>query len=124
MDGKSEKWRKGADDLLATLAVENKYVVADMMIIFLESAGYGLKDWSPLGGVFKRAAKKGIIKRIDRPTKQALWVSQVYHAKPGELPQLIEGEIIRFKGFGKSVDHVTFKIAEVIGNVVTLERHD
>lgn len=77
-DGKSEAWRNAADELLATLAVENKYIVADMVIIFLESAGYGLDDYSPLGGVFKRAAKKGIISKIDRPTKQALWLSKVY----------------------------------------------
>lgn len=80
MDGKSQAWRDAADDLLATLCVENKYIVADMLIIFLESANYGLNDYSPLGGVFKRAAKKGIISRIERPTKQALWVSKVYQA--------------------------------------------
>lgn len=78
MDGKSKAWRDAADELLAVLAVENRYLVSDMLIIFLESAGYGLDDYSPLGGVFKRAAAKGIIKRIDRPTKQALWISQVY----------------------------------------------
>lgn len=78
MDGKSEEWRDGADRLLEALARENKYIVADMVIIFLESAGYGLPDYSPLGGVFKRAAKKGIITRIDRPTKQALWLSKLY----------------------------------------------
>ena len=78
-DGKSQAWRDAADQLLKALALENKYIVADMVQIFLESAGYGLLDYSPLGGVFKRAAKAGIIKRIDRPTKQALWVSQVYH---------------------------------------------
>lgn len=78
MDGKSQAWRDAADDLLATLAVENKYLVGDMLVIFLESAGYGLESYEPLGGVFKRAAKKGIISKIDRPTKQALWVSKVY----------------------------------------------
>lgn len=78
MDGKSEEWREGADRLLEALAKENKYIVSDMVIIFLESAGYGLPDYSPLGGVFKRAAKKGIITRIDRPTKQALWISNLY----------------------------------------------
>lgn len=81
MDGKSQAWRNAADDLLKALARENKYLVADMLIIFLESAGYGLKDYSPLGGVFKRAAKEGIIKRVDRPTKQALWVSEVYYER-------------------------------------------
>lgn len=78
MDGKSTAWRDAADRLLEALAKDNKYIVADMVQIFLESAGYGLDDYSPLGGVFKRAAKRGIIKRIERPTKQALWISQVY----------------------------------------------
>lgn len=78
IDGKSQAWRDAADNLLETLAVTNQYIVADILIIFLESAGYGLESYEPLGGVFKRAAKKGIIKKIDRPTKQALWVSLVY----------------------------------------------
>lgn len=78
MDGKSQAWRDAADRLLEALARDNQYIVADMVIIFLESAGYGLPDYSPLGGVFKRAAKKGIIARVDRPTKQALWVSKLY----------------------------------------------
>lgn len=78
MDGKSKAWRDAADQLLDALARENKYIVSDMLIIFLESAGYGLDDYSPLGGVFKRGAKRGIITRIDRPTKQALWLSKIY----------------------------------------------
>lgn len=78
MDGKSQAWRDAADKLLEALAKNNQYIVADMVIIFLESAGYGLADYSSLGGVFKRGAKKGIIKRVDRPTKQALWVSKLY----------------------------------------------
>lgn len=78
MDGKSQAWRDAADRLLEALARDNQYIVADMVIIFLESAGYGLQDYSSLGGVFKRAAKRGIIKRVERPTKQALWLSTVY----------------------------------------------
>ena len=78
MDGKSKAWRDAADQLLEALARENKYIVADMVQVFLESAGYGLPDYSPLGGVFKRAAKRGIISKIDRPTKQALWLSKIY----------------------------------------------
>jgi len=78
MDGKSQAWRDAADKLLEALARDNQYIVADMVQIFLESAGYGLDDYSPLGGVFKRAAKKGIIKRIARPTRQALWKSELY----------------------------------------------
>lgn len=84
MDGKTQAWRDAADKLLEALARENKYIVSDMLIIFLESAGYGLDDYSPLGGVFKRGATKGIIKRIDRPTKQALWLSQIYGGQNGE----------------------------------------
>ncbi len=78
MDGKSQAWRDAADKLLEALARDNQYIVSDMVIIFLESAGYGLDDYSALGGAFKRAAKRGIIKRVDRPTKQALWTSNLY----------------------------------------------
>lgn len=78
VDGKSQAWRDAADKLLEALAKDNQYIVADMVQVFLESAGYGLNDYSALGGVFKRAAQRGIIKRIDRPTKQALWASQIY----------------------------------------------
>lgn len=78
MDGKSQAWRDAADKLLEALARENRYVVADMLIVFLESAGYGLNDYTPLGGVFKRAAKREIISKVDRPTKQALWRSKIY----------------------------------------------
>lgn len=78
MDGKDQAWRDAADRLLEALARDNQYIVADMLVIFLESADYGLPDYSPLGGVFKRAAKRGIIKRIEKKTKPALWASQVY----------------------------------------------
>lgn len=78
MDGKSQAWRDAADRLLEALARENKYIVADMLVIFLESSGYGLKDYTPLGGVFKRAAKKGILRKVDRPGKQALWYSPIH----------------------------------------------
>lgn len=81
MDGKTLEWRHAADELLEALARENKFIVSDMLIIFLESAGYGLDDYAPLGGVFKRGAKKGVISRIERPTKQALWLSKLYKAE-------------------------------------------
>lgn len=80
IDGKSQAWRDAADKLLEALARDNKYIVGDMLVIFLESANYGLDDYTPLGGVFKRAAKRGIISKVDRPTKQALWVSKVYQS--------------------------------------------
>lgn len=82
MDGKSQAWQDAADKLLEALARDNKYIVGDMVIVFLESADYGLDNYTPLGGVFKRAAKKGIIKKVDRNTKQALWVSQIYKPCP------------------------------------------
>lgn len=78
MDGKSQAWRDAADRLVEALARDNQYIVGDMLIIFLESAGYGLDSYTSLGGVFKRAAKRGIIKRIDAGNKQALWASNVY----------------------------------------------
>ena len=78
IDGKSNAWRDAADQLLEALARGDKYIVADMVQVFLESAGYGLDDYSPLGGVFKRAAAKGIIGKIERPKKQALWFSKIY----------------------------------------------
>lgn len=82
IDGKSQAWQDAADKLIEALARENKYIVGDMVIVFLESAGYGLDNYTPLGGVFKRAAKKDIIKKIDRNTKQALWVSKIYKPCP------------------------------------------
>lgn len=78
MDGKSQAWRDAADRLLESLAQHNQYIVGDMLIIFLESAGYGLKNYTALGGVFKRAANKGIIKRINAGNKQALWASNIH----------------------------------------------
>jgi len=78
IDGKSQAWQDAADKLIEALARDNKYIVGDVVIIFLESAGYGLDNYTPLGGVFKRAAKRGIIKKVDRNTKQALWYSTIY----------------------------------------------
>lgn len=77
--GKSKEWREAADRLLIDLASNNQYIVSDMLIIFLESSGFGLDDYSPLGGVFKRAAKGGIIKRIKQGSKQTLWLSKIYN---------------------------------------------
>jgi len=87
MDGKSQAWRDAAGKLLEALARDNRYIVSDILIVFLESAGYGLKDYSPLGGVFKRAAKAGIISKIEQPkrSKQSLWVSNVYKGASLEM---------------------------------------
>ena len=90
MDGKSQAWRDAADKLIEALARDNKYIVGDMLVIFLESAGYGLDSYEPLGGVFKRAAKRGIISKIDRPTKQALWISKLYKSEPEDANRTAE----------------------------------
>lgn len=83
MDGKSEEWREAAARLLTALAKTNQYLVSDIVIVFLESAGYGLEDYSSLGGVFRRAAKAGIIKKIDQPkkSKQSIWASLIFEGK-------------------------------------------
>lgn len=78
MYGKSLEWREGADKLLLSLAKDNRYIVSDMLVIFLESSGYGLEDYSVLGGVFRRAVKAGIIKKVKQPTRQPLYVSKLY----------------------------------------------
>lgn len=125
MDGKSQAWRTAADKLVEALAKENKYIVSDMVIIFLESAGYGLEDYSPLGGVFKRAAKKGIVTRVDRPSKQALWHSQIYDQRHSSdfAPILKKGQVVGFRNFPGGIDKVTFKIADITDNRLILERH-
>jgi len=78
MDGKTQAWRDAADKLLEALARDNQYVIGDILILFLESAGYGLDDYTPLGGVFKRAVKRGTISKIATNRKQALWKSNIY----------------------------------------------
>lgn len=106
MDGKSQAWRDAADKLLEALARENKYLVADMVILFLESAGYGLEDYSALGGVFKRAGKRGMIKQVRKTKNQILWVSNVY----GELQSpILKEDTVRLRGFRNYVDG-TYKI--------------
>lgn len=132
IDGKSQAWRDGADKLLEALARDNRYIVADMLIIFLESADYGLDDYTPLGGVFKRAAKKGIIKKVDAARKQALWYSQIYGqpADPGylrmplnvlqmDIPEIHEGKEIYLQGFGKTDGK--YRVVAIKDNSVSLE---
>lgn len=132
IDGKSQAWRDAADRLLEALARENKYIVGDMVIVFLESAGYGLDNYEPLGGVFKRAAKRGIIKKIDRPTKQALWYSTIYNTPSvpdylkmplepmqKDVPDIHKGKEIYLDGFGK-IDG-KYRVVDVKDNQVSLE---
>ena len=131
-DGKSQAWRDAADKLLEALARENKYIVADMLIIFLESADYGLDNYTPLGGVFKRAAKKGIIKKVHAARKQALWYSNIYNqpAAAGylrmplnvlqiDIPEIHEGKEIMLQGFGKADGK--YRVVNIKDNSVSLE---
>lgn len=86
IDAKSQAWRDAADKLLERLAESNQYLVSDILIIFLESAGYGLKDYGAIGGVFKRGAKKGVISQIERNSStKTLWKSNIYRCKNLEM---------------------------------------
>lgn len=124
MDGKSPEWRAAAHDLLVALAKDNKYIVSDMVIVFLESAGYGLANYSALGGVFKRAAAAGIIKKIDhtKKSKQALWISTMHDQdqSAATTPVLVRGQQVSFRNFG-GVDQMIFTVTDIQGAVVTLE---
>ena len=83
MDGKDQAWRDAADRLIDALARDHQYIVGDMVVLFLESAGYGLDNYTALGGAFKRAAKRGTIRRVSTRSKHPLWVSNLYK-KNGE----------------------------------------
>lgn len=86
IDAKSQAWRDAADKLLERLAQSNQYLVSDILIIFLESAGYGLKDYGAIGGVFKRGAKKGVISQIERKNAtKTLWKSNIYRCNTLEM---------------------------------------
>lgn len=122
-DGKSPEWREAAHKLLVALARDNKYIVADMVILFLESAGYGLKNYSALGGVFRRAAAAGIIKKVDhtKRSKQALWISTLdEQTNAATTPVLIKGQQVTFRNFG-GVDDLLFTVTDIKGDVLTLE---
>lgn len=132
MDGKSQEWRDAADRLLEALARDNKYIVGDMLIIFLESAAHGLDEYTALGGVFKRAAKKGIIKKVDRNTKQALWVSNIYDKEHLQtvppitiqgvhidVPEIRRGDIISLVDFGNADGN--YRVTDSRGNQMSLE---
>lgn len=125
MDGTTQEWRDAAHRLITALARENKYIVSDMVILFLESANYGLDNYAALGGAFRRAAKAGIIKKIPQPkkTKQSLWVSTLFDPKTEAalVPVLVKGQSIGFRGFG-GVDSMTFTVADIDGDRLVLER--
>lgn len=86
-DGKTEQWQAAAHKIIEQVAKGNQYVVSDMVVNALENAGLGLDNYSPLGGVFKRAAKDGIIAKTDEKQQstrgkshsaKTVWVSLIY----------------------------------------------
>lgn len=86
-DGKTEQWQAAAHKIIEQVAKGNQYVVSDMVVNALEAAGLGLDNYSPLGGVFKRAAKDGYIAKTDEKQQstrgkshsaKTVWVSLIY----------------------------------------------
>lgn len=86
-DSKADDWRTAAHKVIKKVAQQNQYVVGDMVITALEKAGLGLDNYSPLGGVFTRAAKDGFLTKTDETQRSArgkshsaktVWISMVY----------------------------------------------
>ena len=89
-NGKSEEWRQAAHKVVEQIARKNQYVVSDMVVTALEKAGLGLDNYSPLGGVFTRAAKDGFIQKTDETqhstrgkshSAKTIWASLIYDQK-------------------------------------------
>lgn len=87
VDGKTEAWRTAAHEVIKKVAEQNSIVVSDMVVTALESAGLGLDNYSPLGGVFTRAAKEGLLSkttdtqqstRAKSNSAKTVWLSNVY----------------------------------------------
>lgn len=86
-NGKSEDWRQKAHEVIKKVASENSIVVSDMVVTALEQAGLGLDNYSPLGGVFTRAAKEGILQKTEEQqhstrgkshSAKTVWASLIY----------------------------------------------
>ena len=79
---KTPEWRQFADDRLDVIAKHNQYIVSDMLVADLERHGAKPENSSVLGGVFTRAAKRGVIEK--QPTRQkskrprTVWLSKIY----------------------------------------------
>lgn len=86
-NGKSEEWRTAAHAVIKKVAEQNSIVVSDMVVTALEEAGLGLDNYSPLGGVFTRAAKEGILEKTSETQQstraksnsaKTVWISLIY----------------------------------------------
>lgn len=86
-NGKTEEWRQKAHEVIKQVAERNSIVVSDMVVSALEKAGLGLDNYSPLGGVFTRAAKEGILQKTDEQqhstrgkshSAKTVWISLIY----------------------------------------------
>ena len=82
-----EDWRKYTNRKLEELVRKNQYITSDMLIAHLEEDGYGLSNYSALGGVFTRAAKNGLIvktgnhqlsTRTKSHSAKTVWRSLIY----------------------------------------------
>jgi len=89
-DPKTTDWREAASLIVKQVAQNNQYVVSDMVVTALEKAGLGLENYSSLGGVFKRAAATGYIKktadkiqstRSKSHSAKTVWVSLIHQPK-------------------------------------------
>lgn len=89
-DGKNIEWRQKAHKVVEQIAKKNQYIVSDMVVTALEKAGHGLDNYSSLGGVFKRAAKDGLIQVTNEKQQstrgrshsaKTVWVSLIYDQK-------------------------------------------
>jgi len=87
IDSKSVEWRTKAHEVVKQVAEANSIVVGDMVVTALEKAGLGLENYSPLGGVFTRAAKDGYIQKTDETqhstrgkshSAKTVWASLIY----------------------------------------------
>lgn len=86
-NGKSDEWRQKAHEVIKQVAKDNSIVVSDMVVTALEQAGLGLDNYSPLGGVFTRAAKEGILQKTQETQQstraksnsaKTVWISLIY----------------------------------------------
>lgn len=87
MTNQNTEWRQKAHEVIKQIALNNQYIVSDMVVTELEKANLGLNNYSSLGGVFTRAAKDGIIKKTDDKQQstrskshsaKTVWVSLIY----------------------------------------------
>lgn len=75
-------WIDRADEIIKEIAINNSFVISDMVIAQLEKEGLKQSNYAALGGVFTRAARARIIKKRDTEqksnSKKIVWSSLIY----------------------------------------------